>query len=87
MEKSLQKLEQIKLKDYYKSTFPDDDLGNEIDSSATFEDLFNALDNYKNVYELIGVQDSIIRERLFGQLADIIGMPYSYIYGQWLSKS
>ena len=72
------------IKTWYCETFPTDDLGLELNEGVTFEDLFDALDNYKDVYEVFGVGDSLIRERLFQRLADIIGMDYTYVYDQWL---
>lgn len=46
--------------------------------------MFIALDTYKDVYELIGVGDSLVRERLFRRLAEIMEVDYNYIYQQWL---
>lgn len=76
-----------KLKEFYQLKYPSDELGKEIDGQATFKDLFNALDNYRDVYEVFNVGDSIIRERLFEELANIIDVDYSYIYNQWLKKA
>ena len=72
------------IKEYYTSTYANDTLGLEIDSKATFEGLFYALDSYKDVYEYIGVSDSVIRERVFEKLAEIMECDYEYIYNQWL---
>lgn len=72
------------LKEFYMRTYPTDDLGQELDDRATFQDLFNALDTYKCVYNLFGVGDSIIRERLFERLAFLLGTDYDYVYEQWL---
>lgn len=73
-----------KLRDWYMENFPTDDLGNEINPDATFQDLFDTLDSYGNVYKTIGIGDSIIRERLFAGLAEIMGVNYEYIYEQWM---
>ena len=48
---------------------------------------FECLDNYQDVYSLINVHDSLVRERLFNKLADIIRVNYNYIYNQWLKSS
>jgi hypothetical protein len=77
----------MKLKTYYLEQYPDDDLGAKIKENTTFEGLFDALERYQDVYEYIGVHDSLIRERLFEKLADIIDMPYDYVYYQWLSPN
>ena len=69
--------------EYYTSNFPTDELGLEINPEATFEGLFRILDNYGDVYEYIGVHDSLVRERVFDKLADVMGVDYEYIYNQW----
>lgn len=74
----------MKIREYYLETYPTDDLGIEINSEATFEGLFRELDNYGDVYEYIGVGDSIIRERCFEKLADIMDVSYDEVYSQWL---
>lgn len=76
-----------KIKDAYTEKFPTDDFGFEIDENATFLDLFDALDHYRNVYEVIGVEDSVIRERCFSMLATIMDCDYDYIYDQWLQAA
>lgn len=72
------------IKEYYLSKYPTDELGNEIHTKATFIGLFEVLDTYKNVYDYIGVYDSIIRERIFEKLANEMGVDYNEIYNQWL---
>jgi hypothetical protein len=73
----------MKLKTYYLEQYPTDDLGIEIDADATFEGLFETLDRYRDVYEYIGVYDSVIRERLFNRLAEVMEVPYEEVYNQW----
>ena len=72
------------IKDWYIKTYPNDELGEELNSRATFYDLFEALDNYQDVYNLFGIGDNIIRERIFEKLAEIMECPYEEIYNQWL---
>ena len=72
------------LKDWYLKTYPTDELGEELNSRATFYDLFEALDNYQDIYNLFGINDSIIREIVFKKLSDIMECPYEEIYNQWL---
>lgn len=71
------------LRSYYTGKFADD-CGEYIDPAATFEGLFETLDNYRDVYGYIGVGDSLIRERLFKRLAEIMGVGYDEVYEQWL---
>ena len=77
----------MKIKDYYVSEFPTDDLGVEINPEATFDGLFYVLDNYSDVYEYLGVYDSVVRERVFEKLAEVMGVPYNEVYDQWLLAS
>jgi hypothetical protein len=72
------------IKEFYLSNYPTDELGNEIHTKATFIGLFEVLDTYKDVYDYIGVYDSIIRERIFEKLANEMGVNYNEIYNQWL---
>lgn len=74
----------IKIKDWYVKEYATDELGENINENITFEDLFNTLDNYGDVYKLLGVGDSVIRERVFEKLAEIMEVDYDYIYEQWL---
>jgi len=74
----------MKIREYYLATYPTDDLGTEINPQATFEGLFETLDRYRDVYEYIGVGDSIIRERCFERLAEIMDCSYDVIYDQWM---
>lgn len=76
--------ENTKLKEWYTTNHPDDELGAEINPDSTFQNLFDALDQYKDVYEVIGVGDSLVRERLFEGLAEITGYDYQIIYEQWM---
>lgn len=74
----------MKIRDWYMNAYPTDDLGSEL-SNATFLDLFNALDAHKDVYEVLGEGDSLIRERCFEKLADLLGVSYDYVYDQWMN--
>ena len=74
-----------KIKEWYMKEYPTDELlGAEIDDDVTFEDLFEALENYKDVYKTLGVEDSIVRERVFDKLAIVMNVDYGYIHEQWL---
>ena len=72
------------MREYYLENFPTDELGIEINENATFEGLFRVLDNYEDVYEYLGVGDSMIRERCFQRLSEIAGVTYNEIYSKWL---
>ena len=72
------------IKSYYMQEYPTDELGLEIKSHITFEDLFYTLDSYEDVYKFLGVHDSLVRERCFTHVAKIMKCDYDYIYQQWL---
>jgi len=69
------------IKQWYQSEYHSDELGNEINSLANFKDLKN---NIHNVYEYLDVCDSIVRERVFTELANRLNLDYWDIYNQWL---
>ena len=75
----------MKIREFYLKAFPTDELGIEINPTATFDGLFKVLDNYGDVYEYIGVGDSLVRERCFEKLSEIMGVNYDYVYNQWLA--
>jgi hypothetical protein len=77
--------EEIKVKEWYVSTYPEDEVGATLNEETTFNDVFVALDTHEDVYEVIGGDcDSIVRERVFEKLATIMNVEYDYIYNQWL---
>jgi len=75
------------LREYYINSYPSDAIGKEMNRYVTFVDLFECLDNYQDVYSLINVYDSLVRERLFDKLSEIMCVDYSYIYNQWIKSS
>ncbi|MEA1928578.1 MAG: hypothetical protein U9N73_10250 [Candidatus Auribacterota bacterium] len=70
------------IKSWYQKKYPSDMLGNDIRSDLTFESLFKAMDSYENPYKTIGVYDSVVRERIFEKLAEIMNVDYNYILDQ-----
>jgi hypothetical protein len=73
-----------KIQKWYVNEFPTDELGVEINSTITFNDLLLALDSSKEIYSFLGVHDSIVRERVFDELSVRMGVDYDYIYDKWL---
>lgn len=74
------------IKKWYMENYASDDLGENIKDGITFNDVFETLSNYENVYDTLGVGDSIIRERVFTELARLLNKKYDYIYYLWLQK-
>ena len=76
----------MNIEEFYLNTYPTDELGVELIETATFVGLLDVLhNNTTDVYDYIGVGDSIVRERVFARLAEILEMPYDYIYNLWLN--
>jgi hypothetical protein len=76
----------VKIKDWYLENYPSDDLGEELNDEVTFEDMWN--EDYKkyDIYQVMGVGDSLIRERLFEHLAEIKGVSYDVVYRKLFSN-
>ena len=72
------------IKDWYIKEYPEDECGKDMIDNITFYNVFEALDRYKDIYTLIGISDSLIRERIFEKLSHIMNVSYDYIYSQWL---
>ena len=70
------------IKPWYKKAFPDDTLGNRI--TGTFAGAIQTLREHKDIYDYIGVGDSVVRERLFEKLATMLNRDYDAIYNAWL---
>ena len=74
----------MNIREYYLANFPTDELGTEINPHASWGGLIDVLNNHGDVYQYIGVGDSMIRERLFWGLSQITATPYNEIYAKWL---
>jgi hypothetical protein len=72
-------------KEFYLETYPMDELGLELNETPTFPGLLNQLIVDGDIYQYIGVSDSIVRERLFEKLAETLNVGYDYIYNLWLN--
>ena len=72
------------VKQWYVLNHASDELGHELDDTLTFQGLWDGLNKGVDVYELLGVGDSVIREFVFGELAKRKGVDYEVIYNMWL---
>lgn len=70
------------IKEFYTSKFPEDEAGQDI-ADISFLELFYIMDAYKDVYPYLA-GDSLVRERVFVKLAEIMEVDYDYVYEQWL---
>lgn len=78
------KLNSINLKDWYTKEFPDDELGYELNDDVDLRRCFSSLGRDPDIYDVMGVRDSVIRERVFAKMADVLGVDYDVIYYKWL---
>jgi hypothetical protein len=74
----------MKIKEFYLENYPTDDLGLELNETPTFPGLLNKLITNSDIYQYIGVGDSLVRERLFTKLAEDLEVSYDYVYNLWL---
>ena len=72
------------VKEWYLNSFEVDNLGNEISEGITFGDVMRCLEEHNDFYDCIGVGDSVIRERVFEKLAEILNVEPLTVYYQWL---
>jgi hypothetical protein len=77
----------MEIKEWYLTKFPNDEMGKNISNTATFEGLFEVLDGYEDAYNYLGDIDSLVRERVFAKLSQVMGVSYNEIYDQWLMAS
>ena len=74
----------MKIREFYLENYPTDELGLELNETPTFAGLLNQLIVDGDIYQYIGVSDSLVRERLFERLAEELGTTYDYVYNLWL---
>lgn len=73
-----------RIKKWYIATYPTDELGEEINPKLTFGQLCNEMHVGKDVYKMLGVCDSVVRERVFEALAKVKNTTYEAIYNLWV---
>ena len=67
------------VRSWYMEKYPTDKLGEKI-SDCTFADV---LAKPWAVYDILGVDDSLVREHVFAKISEIMGMDYDVIYKAW----
>lgn len=73
------------VKEYYLKEYPEDDLGEDL-KDITFAKLLADMNKGISPYDSFGVGDSIIRERIFEELSELLGVEYDVIYYLWLYR-
>jgi hypothetical protein len=74
----------MNIREFYLENYPTDELGLELNETPTFAGLLNQLIVDGDIYRYVGVGDSLVRERLFEQLAKELNTTYDYVYNLWL---
>lgn len=75
-----------KVKNWYMMNHAYDEMAWEMNHNLTFEKLWDGLKTGKDVYRMLGVCDSWIREIVFNELARRKKVEYSVVYDTWLNK-
>ena len=71
--------------EWYNDKFVSDDLGLEIDRRVRFLDLIDCLYfEPDNLYRALGVEDSLIRERVFLEISSMLDCKYFDVCEMWL---
>lgn len=76
--------EDMRISRFYLEEYPDDTyIQSDFNQDATMLGLMLVLDAGKDVYTYIGIYDSVVRERCFGKLAELLGVSYMEVYNKW----
>jgi len=70
----------INVRKWYMKTYPTDELGGEINQKLTLWEVYTYLSQGYDVYKIIGVSDSVVRERVFEKLSKVLDVDYDTIY-------
>jgi antirestriction protein len=85
--KNITMAKRTNVKKWYTKTYPTDDLGQEIKSDIDFWLLWKYMSQGYEIYNILGVYDSLVRERVFEKLSQILGIDYNVVYQKWLNSS
>lgn len=77
-------LKNINIQDIYRQHYPQDKEGLFINNEANLLDLADAIVKDIDVFSVILFRDSIVRERLFVELSNMLDVNYNVIYDTWL---
>ena len=74
----------MNIKKWYIETYPNDEMACELYSHVDFLGLYHALVKKNDIYGFLGATDSIIRERVFLKLSELLKVEYDYTYNLWI---
>ena len=72
------------IKKWYVKAYPTDDLGPEL--VGNFAGALETMAKGGDIYDYMGVGDSLVRERLFTRLSEMLGLDYDHVYELWLNQ-
>ena len=74
---------QSNVRDWYSHTYPTDELVDVLNAETTFGTVRDAINNGKDIYDILGSNDSVVRERVFRELSNVLDVPYKAVYDKW----
>lgn len=75
----------LRVKPRFEERFPEEgSFIDQIPEDLTFRKVMDALNNEEDIYDVIGVNDSVVREEIFILLSDLLDIEYDEIYQLWL---
>jgi len=72
------------IRKWYVKAYPTDDLGPEL--VGNFAGALETMARGGDIYDYMAVGDSLVRERLFTRLSEMLGVDYDHIYELWLHQ-
>lgn len=79
-------LKKSNAKECYMADYIQDTIYEHFNENVTLFDIWDGLLKKENIYDIIGVSDSITRERFFQIIANKLGVCYHMIYSLWLNQ-
>lgn len=73
------------IKEWYVKEYPNDPLGPRL--AGTFGGAMQCLLSGGDFYGYVTEADSIVRERIFRKLSEMLGVEYDEIYNLWLNET
>lgn len=76
-----------KVKEYYLKEFPnEEDFVKYTPKNITFRELYDRMQKGEDVYDILDIGDSVVRERIFDELSRLLDVDYDVIYKLWLNQ-
>ena len=73
--------------EWYQGVYQSDPCGSQINTNMTFDDVIDLINNPdpSEFYKGIGVGDSLVRERIFDEISEMLTTDYGEVYDIWTS--